>query len=216
VQLKITVQSTARERQVMAEKLKLGTNIPVEIAIEAQLHQVNGAWAVLPALDASKTNAGDYGDSLMYRLTDGRAWFAPPICGRKLAELNIGIGEMFTVTKAEVSKGCRRSIEYRVERAEVEPAVSNTAATVSENAPQLAPSSALTTTTATPINSRGKDLAVEMLTRSYEVAILAHVNVRKLIAASGLDLKFDEHQIHAAAMTVYINASKEGAKWHAA
>lgn len=199
----------------MAEKLKLGTNIPVEIAIEAQLHQVNGAWAVLPALDASRTNAGDYGDSLMYRLTDGRAWFAPPICGRKLAELNIGIGELFSVTKAEVSKGNRRSIEYRVERVEVEPPVSNAVATASQQAPQMVPP-ATTTNTTTPINSRGKELAVEMLTRSYEVAILAHVNVRKLITASGMDLKFDEHQIHAAAMTVYINASKESAKWHAA
>jgi hypothetical protein len=83
----------------MSDKVQFQTNIPVEIALKYG----NG-----------KEVNGQYGDQVMYTLTDDRVMYVPPIVKRRIEELGIGRGELFTLTKAEKKNGTRRTIEWLV------------------------------------------------------------------------------------------------------
>jgi hypothetical protein len=61
-----------------------------------------------------KEVTGQYGDQVLYTLTDGRVMYVPPIVKKKIDELGIGRGELFTITKAEKKNGTRRTIEWVV------------------------------------------------------------------------------------------------------
>ena len=93
----------------MAEKLKLATNVPQDIALK---------------FSEGKPYSSEYGDSVMYTLTDERIWFAPPIVAQKITQLGITRGELFRIVKAEVTKGNRRTVEYQVSRITAEPPAS--------------------------------------------------------------------------------------------
>ena len=83
----------------MNDKVQFQTNVPVEIALK---------------YDDGKEVNGQYGDQVMYTLTDGRVMYVPPIVKRRIDELGIGRGELFTLTKAEKKNGTRRTIEWLV------------------------------------------------------------------------------------------------------
>jgi hypothetical protein len=57
---------------------------------------------------------GQYGDQVLYTLTDGRVMYVPPIVKKKIEEAGIARGELFTITKAERKNGTRRTIEWLV------------------------------------------------------------------------------------------------------
>jgi hypothetical protein len=63
--------------------------------------------------DGKEVN-GQYGDQVLYTLSDGRVMYVSPIVKKKIEELGIGRGELFTVTKAEKKNGTRRTIEWVV------------------------------------------------------------------------------------------------------
>jgi hypothetical protein len=179
----------------MAEKLKLQTNVPVTIALK----YADG-----------KAMEGEYGDSIMYSLEDGRIWFAPPICGQKLADLGIGKGEPFQVVKAEVANGNRRGgIEYQIKRV----AAADTAAPAP--AAQTAPVQQMTTASASN-NSAQHDRAVEAVFRCLCVASDALAKHRVYNQQThSWDTKYTEQNILSVAMSLYINASKEAKSWAA-
>jgi hypothetical protein len=83
----------------MSDKVQFQTNIPVEVALKYN--------------DGKKVN-GQYGDQVLYTLTDGRVMYVPPIVKKRIDELGIGRGELFTLTKAEKKNGTRRTIEWVV------------------------------------------------------------------------------------------------------
>lgn len=83
----------------MSDKVQFQTNIPVEVALKYG--------------DGKEVN-GQYGDQVLYTLTDGRVMYVPPIVKRRIEELGIGRGELFTLTKAEKKNGTRRTIEWVV------------------------------------------------------------------------------------------------------
>lgn len=195
----------------MAEKLKLQTNVPVTIALK---------------FDEGKPMTGDYGDSVMYTLTDDRLYFAPPIVASKISALGVVRGEPFQLVKAEVTKGNRRTIEYQVSRVEMVAAAaagataaqgsSTTGATVAQPVQRIAPAQANSNYTNDSID-RGRDQAVLALTRAFEVAADALAASRSYNAkVHGWDTKYNEGNIISVAMSVYINAQKEGARWSAA
>ncbi|MGA3241514.1 MAG: hypothetical protein ABSG03_35075 [Bryobacteraceae bacterium] len=70
----------------MSDKVQFQTNIPVEVALKYG--------------DGKEVN-GQYGDQVLYTLTDGRVMYVPPIVKRRIEELGIGRGELFILTKAE-------------------------------------------------------------------------------------------------------------------
>jgi len=87
----------------MSDKVHFQTNIPVEVALKYG--------------DGKEVN-GQYGDQVLYTLTDGRVMYVPPIVKRRIEELGIGRGELFTLTKAEKKDGTRRTIEWLVDAAD--------------------------------------------------------------------------------------------------
>jgi hypothetical protein len=81
----------------MSEKVQFQTNVPIDIALK---------------YNDGKEVTGQYGDQVLYTLTDGRVMYVPPIVKKKIDELGIGRGELFTITKAEKKNGTRRTIEW--------------------------------------------------------------------------------------------------------
>jgi len=94
-----------KERK-MSDKVQFQTNVPVEVALKYG--------------DGKEVN-GQYGDQVLYTLSDGRVMYVPPIVKRKIEELGIGRGELFTVTKAEKKNGTRRTIEWEVAAGDTHP-----------------------------------------------------------------------------------------------
>ena len=84
----------------MSDKVHFQTNIPVEVALKYG--------------DGKEVN-GQYGDQVLYTLTDGRVMYVPPIVKSRIEELGIRRGELFTLTKAEKKDGTRRTIEWLVD-----------------------------------------------------------------------------------------------------
>ena len=83
----------------MSEKVQFQTNVPIDVALK---------------YNDGKEVTGQYGDQVLYTLTDGRVMYVPPIVKKKIDELGIGRGELFTITKAERKNGTRRTIEWVV------------------------------------------------------------------------------------------------------
>jgi hypothetical protein len=81
----------------MGEKVQFQTNVPIEVALK---------------YNDGKEVTGQYGDQVLYTLSDGRVMYVPPIVKKKIDELGIGRGEQFTITKAEKKNGTRRTIEW--------------------------------------------------------------------------------------------------------
>ena len=80
----------------MSEKVQFQTNVPIDVALK---------------YNDGKEVTGQYGDQVLYTLTDGRVMYVPPIVKKKIDELGIGRGELFTITK---KNGTRRTIEWVV------------------------------------------------------------------------------------------------------
>jgi hypothetical protein len=87
----------------MNDKVQFQTNVPVEVALK---------------YGDGKEVSGQYGDQVLYTLTDDRVMYVPPIVKRRIEELEIRRGELFTLTKAEKKNGTRRTIEWLVSAGE--------------------------------------------------------------------------------------------------
>src|ERR1700758_1519920 len=83
----------------MSEKVQFQTNVSIDVALK---------------YNDGKEVTGQYGDQVLYTLTDGRVMYVPPIVKRRIKELGIGRGDLFTLTKAEKKNGTRRTIEWLV------------------------------------------------------------------------------------------------------
>jgi hypothetical protein len=82
------------------EKVQSQANVPIEVALK---------------YNDAKEVTRQCGDQVLYTLTDGRVMYVPPIVKKKLDELGIGRGELFTITKAEKKNGTRRTIDWVIE-----------------------------------------------------------------------------------------------------
>ncbi len=60
----------------MSEKLQFQTNVPIDVALK---------------YNDGKEVTGQYGDQVLYTLTDGRVMYVPPIVKKKIDELGIGL-----------------------------------------------------------------------------------------------------------------------------
>jgi hypothetical protein len=59
------------------EKVQFQTNVPVEIALK---------------FESGKDVTGQYGDQVLYTLTDGRVIYVPPIVRKQIASVKAGPG----------------------------------------------------------------------------------------------------------------------------
>src|SRR6266849_8255527 len=83
----------------MGDKVHFQTNVPAEVALK---------------YGDGKDVAGQYGDQILYTLTDGRVMCVPPIVRKQIQDFGIAKGELFTITKTEKKNGTRRTIEWIV------------------------------------------------------------------------------------------------------
>ena len=95
----------------MSSKVQFQTNIPVEVAL---------------AYDGGKQVEGNFGPQVMFSLAQApngeTTMYVPPIVADRLAELNIRRGQLVEICKAEVKNGNRRSIQWKVNRVDPDPA----------------------------------------------------------------------------------------------
>jgi hypothetical protein len=79
----------------MSEKVQFQTNVSIDVALK---------------YNDGKEVTGQYGDQVLYTLTDGRVMYIPFIVKNKIDELGIVRVELFTITKAEKKNGTLRMV----------------------------------------------------------------------------------------------------------
>lgn len=90
----------------MLETVRFETNVPQELVF---------------AYDEGRKVEGRYGDQFFCTLEDGRACYLDPPVYDKIRQLGVRRGDAVQVTKREVRRGNRRSIDWAVELVEEDP-----------------------------------------------------------------------------------------------
>ena len=200
----------------MREIIRFTTNRPVEVAFRR---------------GGAKRVSGYYGPQMMYTLTDERVMYVPLIVADRIQELGIGYGEPFEICKAEVRDGNRRSVEWRVSRAE-QPQESvaslNTPAAVSivskvQDGPNGNSNGHSNRTprfevawdgTLLPVPVTGTAVTVMETALNAAVDIAQRVEHRAAVNRGGLQFTSDD--IRAIGLTMFIQAMRDGGvRWDA-
>lgn len=186
----------------MIDKVHFQTNIPVEVALKYG--------------DGKEVN-GQYGDQVLYTLTDGRVMYVPPIVKRRIEELGIGRGELFTLTKAEKKIGTRRTIEWLVatgERGENPPRGSVPAATSQRPTQQRNGGAVSGNGSGQRVNSTydAKGFLVtnhgQLLLQSLAAAVDLAAATERYAAASGVELQFTSEDLREIGLRIYATGLK--------
>jgi hypothetical protein len=162
---------------------------------------------------------GRYGDQVMYSLIDERVMYVPPIVRDKLVELGIRQNDPFSICKAELRDGNRRSIQWTVKR--IPPEQPRTSDAVHADSPSPAVASAAPGVTV-PGNGNGKPngKTAGALNGSH----VAHASLRSALAASidaaieaehyatehGLSVRFGSEDLRAMALSLFIQTARNG------
>ena len=183
----------------MSEKVQFQTNLPIEVALK---------------YDDGKEVTGQYGDQVLYTLTDGRVMYVPPIVKKKIDELGIGRGELFTITKAEKKNGTRRTIEWVVDTNDGEAQTSgqqpNGQASARRRGGVLAPAngnshrpSSLSEWKGFLVTGQGQFL-LQALAAAVDVAAATE----RYAAACGTELQFTSEDLREIGLTIYRSGTK--------
>jgi hypothetical protein len=186
----------------MSEKVQFQTNVPIEVALK---------------YDDGKEVTGQYGDQVLYTLTDGRVMYVPPIVKKKIDELGIVRGELFTLTKAEKKSGTRRTIEWVVgandggngkpqtraqQRNGQVPAQRRGGVSAPANGKSHRPGS----------TSEGKGFLVtgqgQFLLQALAAAVDVAAATERYAAASGTELQFTSEDLREIGLTIYTRGAK--------
>jgi len=190
------------------DKVQFRTNVPVEVAL---------------AFDEGKLVEGAYGDVMMYGLEGNRVMFVPPIVSDKLKQLGVRRGEPIRITKAEVKKGNRRSIEYQVERVEesnpkpASPTPVKAAGEAAHQVPGRYPGNSQSNTNGNGLGKPNGHPALprkvnygDAIERCLLAAIRAARRAEQHAAAENNPVRFTSQDIQGLASTIFIQASREG------
>ncbi|HLG97909.1 MAG TPA: hypothetical protein VKX49_16465 [Bryobacteraceae bacterium] len=181
----------------MADKLVFQTNIPVEVALK---------------YGDGKDVTGQYGDQVLYTLTDGRVMYVPPIVRKQIEDLEIGRGELFTITKAEKKKGTRRTIEWQVvangrtsRHRNGESIVENGWA-VNARPEKQTLGQASGNGTVGPVAPGGA--SAQSLKQALALAVDAVAEGERYAGTHGISLQFTSEDVREIALRIYANASR--------
>ena len=186
----------------MSDKVQFQTNIPVEVALKYA--------------DGKEVN-GQYGDQVLYTLTDGRVMYVPPIVKRRIEELGIGRGELFTLTKAEKKNGTRRTIEWLVaagERGDKPPRGDVQAATGPRSAQQRNGAATVGNGNGQRANSAqdAKGFLVtnqgQLLLQSLAAAVDVAAATERYAAAAGVEVQFTSEDLREIGLRIYASGVK--------
>lgn len=151
------------------------------------------------------------GDQVMYSLDDGRRMYLPPFVAQKIEAAGIGAHREFAIVKREVVQGNRRSVEYQIENlndfgaeatGNVTAPKTNTPAThdsVGRSVDQHTNAAAADPETAAMINAHQRAIDVAAAAEAYA-------------SSKGLAIRYQAEDVRAIAATLFIQASKGGAR----
>ena len=203
----------------MPEVLRFNTNIPVQLTL---------------ANECGKHVEGRYGEQVMYSLADGRVIYVPLYVEQRLAELAVSSGEPLEICKAEVQNGNRRWIEWHVKRLGSSPPSNGTGVNGKTTTIEAFPTSAGPTNgsgangtngaSRCAVNgsppSPGNVLPMRMNgagVPAMEAAMNAAVNIARRVESGAASeqyfLKFSAADIRSMGVSIFIQMSREEAKW---
>jgi hypothetical protein len=183
----------------MSEKVQFQTNIPVEIALK---------------YSDGKDVTGQYGDQVLYTLTDGRVMYVPPIVKKKIDEAGITRGELFTITKAERKNGTRRTVEWVIGgKPEVSPTTTDhttpksggSMRTANNGASGTAPQNGNNRRTTSPGDPKGF-LATgqgQSLLQAFSAAVDLAASTERYGSSCGMQFQFTSADLREIGLTIY-------------
>jgi hypothetical protein len=201
--------------------LRFEANTPVEIALK---------------YDGGRDVDGRYGPQVLYTLADGRLMYLEPKTARRIDELKITAGELFSICKREVKNGQKSAIQWEVTRLEpvpgpggpklVQPARVHTSAAVQSSPGQSPPrsngqaSSPGLFTEGEPLTAVDAATTIETLLRAsipglakleyaLKTAIAAAAGAEQFGHEIGYEVHFAPVDIRAIAIDVFITGSKD-------
>jgi hypothetical protein len=184
----------------MNEKVQFRTNVPVEVALK---------------YNDGKKVTGQYGDQVLYTLTDGRVMYVPPIVKKKIDDVGISRGEVFTITKAERKNGTRRTIEWVIGTNGDVPSKSATPTKASSSRPaQAANNSAGGSTTQGNGNGRRTIppgdpkgfLATgqgQLLLQAFSTAVDVAASTERYASTCGMQFQFTSEDLREIGLSIY-------------
>jgi hypothetical protein len=187
----------------MSEKIQFQTNVPIAVALKYN--------------DGKEVN-GQYGDQVLYTLTDGRIMYVPPIVKKKIDGLGIGRGEQFTITKAEKKNGTRRTIEWVVatdsggdrkpERRDQQP--NGTAPTQRHGGAVSTPANGNGHRSSPRIDAKGFLVTGQgqFLLQALAAAVDVAAATERYATACGLDLQFTSEDLREIGLSIYTSSAK--------
>lgn len=208
----------------MREVVKFTPNVPVLAALQYA---------------TGRPVTGQYGDQMMFSLTDNRVMYLDPEPAAMLATLNLQVGEEFYITqKWSGRKSERRTwdvyprvnrysdkLDAQLQQSLVQAAGRKAAASSSQAVPADAPARGTGTYGPSPVPapspiqqmqaSNSKPVPVK---RQYADAfalflvdaVHATTAAEKAVAAEGMPVKFDATAVQAIATTMFIQAGRDG------
>jgi hypothetical protein len=177
----------------MADKIVFQTNIPVEVALK---------------YDDGKDVKGQYGDQVLYALTDGRVMYVPPIVRKQIEDLGIGRSEPFTIIKAEKKNGTRRTIEWQV---------AANGRTGNERNQESADDSGRSTGAGPEKQPVGNGVvgpaihvraSTQFLKQALALAVDAVAEAERYAGTHGISLQFTSEDVREIGLRIYANASQ--------
>lgn len=167
--------------------LRFEANTPVEVAL---------------LYPEGRNVEGQYGDQVLFSLTDDRKMYVPPIVADRIKALGVRPRENFTITKKQTG----RKVEWQVERTledQLQRSVEQRRGPQVVEPPPTAPPPA-------EFEQQGKAASPDsnLMTAALMTAIDATIAAEAYARSKGQPLKFAEANIQALASTIYIQHSK--------
>jgi hypothetical protein len=193
----------------MKEVVRFAIDTPVEVALR---------------FETGKHVEGRYGDQVMYSLLDNRVMYVPPYVEQRLRELAVAAGEPLHLCKQAKTDGNKKWVEWSVRRAPQQPRPSANERAAADPGPAKAQNHANGNTNSKPNgNVNGSvEKAVAVIPpnitgtgiTAMELALNGAAEIAQRVegraAARSYSLRFSNEDIRALAVTIFIQAMRDG------
>jgi hypothetical protein len=198
---------TTKGGRKMKEVVRFAVDTPVEVALR---------------FETGKHVEGRYGDQIMYSLVDNRVMYVPPYVEQRIRELAIGAGEPLQLCKQAKTDGNRKWMEWSVRRAPQQPRPSANETAAAGEVPSSAQNHADGNTNETANDHANSNKAVAVMPNvitgggitAMEMALNGAAEIAQRVegraASKNYSLRFSNEDIRAIALTIFIQAMREG------
>jgi hypothetical protein len=206
-------RTTKKGEKQMKEVVRFAIDTPVEVALR---------------FETGKHVEGRFGDQVMYSLLDNRVMYVPPYVEQRIKELAIAAGEPLQLCKQAKTDGNRKWVEWSVRRAPQQPRPSDNVTAAAGQVPSGAQNHANGNTNG-EANGQSNDSAEKSLTVipnavtgagiiAMELALNGAAEIAQRVegraASKSYSLRFSNEDIRAIALTIFIQAMRDGgARW---